>query len=92
MTGGHVIGVNAEIRKALGKTTCDAIHVVMEQDAEERPVEIPPDLLTALDSRPAARDYFNRLPYRHKKEYVEYNTESKKSETERGGWGRQQAN
>ncbi len=81
MTGGHVIGVSAEVRKALGKNTCDSIHVVMEQDAEERTVEIPADLMTALDSNPAARDYFNKLPYSHRKEYVEYITEAKKPDT-----------
>ena len=81
MTGGHVIGVNAEMREALGKTTGDTIHVVMEQDAEERTVEVPADLLTALDSNPAARDYFNKLPYSHKKEYISHIIEAKRPET-----------
>jgi hypothetical protein len=81
MTGGHVIGVNAEMRKALGKKTGDTIHVVMERDEEERTIEIPADLLTALDSNPAARDYFNKLPYIHQKKYVEHITEAKKPET-----------
>jgi len=67
MTGGHFIGVSAEMRTALGKNPGDTIHVVMEQDTGERTVEIPADLLTALDS--------------HKKEYVEYITEAKKPET-----------
>jgi uncharacterized protein YdeI (YjbR/CyaY-like superfamily) len=56
----------------------------MEQDTEERIVEIPADLLTALDSHPAARDYFDGLSYSHKKEYVEYITEAKKLETRVG--------
>ncbi|MEL7562947.1 YdeI/OmpD-associated family protein [Dehalogenimonas sp. 4OHTPN] len=81
MTGGHVIGLSAGMRKALGKTTGDTIHVTMEMDSEERAVEIPADLSTALDSRPAARDHFNKLPYSHQKEYVEHITEAKKPET-----------
>jgi hypothetical protein len=81
MTGGHVIGLSAGMRKALGKTTGDTIHVTMERDTEERAVEIPADLSTALDSQPAARDYFNKLPYSHQKEYVNHVTEAKKPET-----------
>ncbi|MEN8615165.1 YdeI/OmpD-associated family protein [Dehalogenimonas sp. THU2] len=81
MTGGHVIGVNAEIRKALGKHTGDTIHVIMEKDTEQRTVEIPADLLTALDNNPAAHDYFNKLPYSHRNEYVENIIEAKKPET-----------
>jgi len=81
MTGGHVIGVNSEMRKFLGKKAGDSIHVVMEKDTEERTVEIPTDLSAALDKNPAARGHFNKLPYSHKKEYVEYITEAKKPET-----------
>lgn len=67
MTGGHAFGLSAEMRKSLGKTTGDTIHVVMEQDNEERTVEVSADLLSALDS--------------HRKEYVEHITEAKKPET-----------
>ncbi len=81
MTGGHVIGVNADMRKALGKNTSDTIHVVMDRDAEERTVEIPADMLIALDSNPTARDYFSKLPYSHRKAYVNHITEAKKPET-----------
>jgi citrate lyase gamma subunit len=81
MTGGHVIGVSAEMRKALDKNTGDTIHVVMERDAEERTVEIPADLSTALDSHLGARDYFNNLPYSHRKEYFEHITDAKTPET-----------
>jgi hypothetical protein len=81
MTGGHVIGVSVEMRKALGKITGDSIHVIMERDPEERTVEIPPDLSTALNNNPAARDYFNKLSYSHRKEYVGHIIEAKKPET-----------
>ncbi len=53
----------------------------MEQDSEERTVEIPADLSTALDNNPGARDYFNNLSYSHKKEYVSHINESKTPET-----------
>jgi hypothetical protein len=81
MTGGHVIGISADMRRSLGKNTGDIIHVVMEQDTEERIIDIPADLLTALNSHPAARDFFNKLPYSHKKEYIQHITEAKKAET-----------
>jgi hypothetical protein len=81
MTGGHVIGVSAEMRKALGKKTGDTFHVMMERDEAERTVEIPADLLIALDKNPSARDHFNKLNYSHRKEYVEYVTEAKTAET-----------
>lgn len=81
MTGGYVIGLSAGMRKMLGKNTGGTIHVTMERDTEERAVEVPADLLTALDGQPSARDYFNKLSYSHQKEYVKYITEAKKPET-----------
>ncbi|XUX00319.1 MAG: YdeI/OmpD-associated family protein [Dehalogenimonas sp.] len=81
MTGGHVIGIDAGMRKSLGKNAGDSIHVVMEKDTEERTVVIPADLLTALDQNPVSRDRFDKLSYSHRKEYIEYITEAKKPET-----------
>ncbi|PPD57956.1 YdeI/OmpD-associated family protein [Dehalogenimonas etheniformans] len=81
MTGGHVIGIDAEMRKSLGKNAGDSIHVMMEKDTEERTVVIPADLSTALDKNPVSRDRFDKLSYSHRKEYVEYITEAKKPET-----------
>lgn len=47
----------------------------------ERQLDIPADLLTALADDEAAQTAFDKLPYSHKKEYVEWIESAKKSET-----------
>lgn len=53
----------------------------MKRDAEARQLDIPADLLDALAEDEATQAAFEKLPYSHKKEYVEWIESAKKSET-----------
>lgn len=77
----HCIGVTKTIRKQIGKNPGDSVSVVLQEDKEERVVEIPERLATILESNPEIKEYFLSLSYTHKKEYVEWLTSAKKEET-----------
>jgi uncharacterized protein YdeI (YjbR/CyaY-like superfamily) len=44
-------------------------------------VDVPPDLATALDARPGAREAFDRLSYSVRKEHVRQVESAKAAET-----------
>lgn len=48
---------------------------------EPRVVEIPPDLLAALEGDPEAMNSFGKLSYTHQKEYVRWVEEAKREQT-----------
>lgn len=50
-------------------------------DREKRTVQLPPDLAKALKPWPAARRFFEAMPFTHKREYVEWIISAKKEET-----------
>lgn len=50
----------------------------------ERVVIVPEDLQIEFAKHPAAQQFFDRLAYTHRKEYVRWITDAKRSET-RGG-------
>jgi hypothetical protein len=77
----HWLGITKEVRSAINKNFGDIIHVMIEEDKEERTVEIPGDLLDLLQTAPDTLEYFNSLSYTHKKEYVRWITGAKKEET-----------
>jgi uncharacterized protein YdeI (YjbR/CyaY-like superfamily) len=69
------------VRKAIGKNPGDSVHVIIEEETEERIVEVPADLLSLLKNEPDLLAFFNKLSFTHKKEYVRWITEAKKAET-----------
>lgn len=77
----HWIGVTQELRKKINKNPGDKVHVIIEEDTEERTVEIPYDLAGALNEDPKLLEYFNNLSFTHRKEYVSWIVEAKKDET-----------
>lgn len=77
----HCIGINQQVRKAIGKNPGDKISVTIEEDLEERTVSIPEDFNQTLIQFPGAYEKFNKLSYTHKKEYVEWITQAKRPET-----------
>jgi hypothetical protein len=82
MGGGmHILGVKKDIRQSIGKDIGATVRVTMEQDTEDRIVEIPEDLQRALSRDAAARTAFERMSYTHRKEYVQAVEEAKKPET-----------
>jgi len=77
----HWIGINQEVRKEIGKDPGDEVHVVIEEETEERTVEVPDDLLKLMQKEPEVLAFFNKLSFTHKKEYVRWITEAKREET-----------
>jgi hypothetical protein len=77
----HIIGLNKKVRGAIGKAHGEKVGVVIYEDIEERKVDLPTDLETALKAFPAAKTFFDSLSITHKKEYIEWVTSAKKSET-----------
>lgn len=77
----HLLIILKGIREQIGKTFGDEITIRVEPDTEPRQLEIPNDLRKALKKDREARDFFDRLSYTHRKEYVNWITEAKKNET-----------
>jgi hypothetical protein len=75
-----VLGVLKAIRKQLAKAPGDELTVELERDDEERRVEVPGDLAAGL-WQAGEREAFDRLSFSHRREYVAWIDEAKKSET-----------
>jgi hypothetical protein len=70
--GRHHMSVSRRMRAVIRKTSGDNVTVVMDIDLEPRVVEIPEDLLWALDANDHARAVFDRFGSRHRREYVNW--------------------
>jgi hypothetical protein len=81
MGGEHLVGVSAENRAAAGVTAGDEIEVELALDTAPRVVEVPEDLASALADDPAARSFFDTLPYSHQRAYTLWVQDAKKPET-----------
>ena len=79
--GTHVLGIRKAIREKLGKGIGDVVKVVVEQDLEERVVEVPEELRVALRRSATAKKRFDALSYTHRREHAEYVSEAKRPET-----------
>lgn len=80
-TGCHVIGVRKDIRQAIQKQAGDRVAVTLEQDTEERIVDVPDDLKKSLKKYPKAESLFNMLSFTNRKEYAVWVSSAKKQET-----------
>ncbi|KUO49068.1 MAG: antitermination protein NusB [Desulfitibacter sp. BRH_c19] len=81
MAGCYMIGLTQALRKEIGKESGDIITVEVEKDEEERIIEMPEDFKIALGQNPSSKDYFEKLSFSRKKEYVTWITGAKKAET-----------
>ena len=75
--------VNRAVREGAGATAGGTVTVEMERDDEPRTVDVPDELRDALAAEPEAREFFERLAYSHRKEYVDWILEAKRDETRR---------
>jgi Domain of unknown function (DUF1905)/Bacteriocin-protection, YdeI or OmpD-Associated len=81
MGDGHMMVVNAQMRAGAGCEAGDTVDVVMELDEEERTVEVPGYLKKIIDGDPKAKEFWPRLSFTHRKEYVREIEEAKRPET-----------
>ncbi|MEP7113919.1 MAG: YdeI/OmpD-associated family protein [Ilumatobacteraceae bacterium] len=81
MSGQHLIGVSAEVRKAASLQLGDAVHVTLTLALSPRTIEVPADLAAALDTTPAARDFFKSLSNSLQRMHIDNVTGAKSLET-----------
>jgi hypothetical protein len=80
-TGCHIIGLRKDIREAIGKQVGDIINVTIEQDLEERVVEMPEELTKLLSKNKGAKTFYDSLSFTNRKEYAVWISSAKKEET-----------
>lgn len=81
MGGCYMLGMTQDIRKKIGKSFGDTVEVTVEKDEEERILDIPADLLEAMNVNPEARKTYDNLSYTSKRDYIRWITDAKKAET-----------
>ena len=79
----HILIVIKEIRQRIGKDFGDEVQVVVEEDIQPRVVEVPPDLMQALEQAPGAKASFEKMSYTHQRETVRAILEAKRASTRR---------
>jgi len=79
--GVHCFPVKAELRKAIGKDTGDAVNVILEQDHEKRVFEVPSELTGAFKASKEAKRMFDSYSASMQREHCRYIAEGKKKET-----------
>ncbi len=77
----HRLGLTQAIRKELGKTFGDVVDIKLWEDQEERIVLVPNDVQELLNLNEKAKDFYERMSYTHKKEYIRWIEDAKKEET-----------
>jgi Uncharacterized protein conserved in bacteria len=80
-TGCHIIGVRKDVRAAIGKKVGESILITIEEDKDERIVDIPVELKKLLSGNKSASEFFDSLSYTNKKEYALWISSAKKEET-----------
>jgi hypothetical protein len=81
--GTFCVGVTKAVQARAGASVGDRVAVVVERDAGDRTVDVPPDLAAALASHPEAAARFEAMGYTHRKEYAAWIASAKKPETRR---------
>lgn len=79
--GTHCLGLRKDVQKKVGKGPGDTIYVTLEEDTEERVVEIPAELEAIFKRNKKAREFFDSLSYTNRKEYARWIADAKKEET-----------
>lgn len=77
--GNLFLPVKAEIRKKIGKSEGDYVHIKLYPDTS--PLEVPEEMLLCLKDEPGAYHFFNSLSESEKRLYVLWIYESKCEET-----------
>jgi hypothetical protein len=72
---------NREVRKAAHAEAGDEVAVELALDTEERTVEVPEALASALAEDDVAQDAFHSLAYTYRKKFARWVVEAKKEST-----------
>lgn len=79
--GAHCLGFRKDQRSAAGVEIGDMVTIEIERDEQERTLEVPPDLSTALDAEPGLRTAFEALSYTRRREHAAALSSAKRPET-----------
>jgi Bacteriocin-protection, YdeI or OmpD-Associated/Domain of unknown function (DUF1905) len=79
--GRYYVSLSKPNREAARVAADERITVTIEHDGDPRKIEAPPDLAAALDDDDDAREFWDRLSYSHRREYVEWLDDAKRSAT-----------
>lgn len=79
--GTHYLVVNRSTREAIGATQGDSVQVVLRADLEERKVNLPEDLVLAMQANSSSKAIFEKLSYSHQKQYIEWIESAKQAAT-----------
>lgn len=77
----HRLGLTQQIRNKLRKSFGDEVSAKLWEDNEERIVEIPDDVKIVFNDNLQAKELFDKMSYTHRKEYIRWIVEAKKTET-----------
>ncbi|QGY43565.1 DUF1905 domain-containing protein [Maribellus comscasis] len=75
--GTHWLHLKKDIRKAIGKTEGDSVHIVVEKDEAPPEITVPEYLQWLLEDDPKMMKAFNKLSYSAKKFWVGFIDEPK---------------
>ena len=78
--GYHALVIPREVRRAVGKTVGDVLHIALRNDLSERVVTLPEDLAAGLDGNEAAFRFFKTLTEPEQRSYVRYLKGAKSAE------------
>jgi hypothetical protein len=79
--GKYFLMINKEIRAKIGKNAGDTVNIKIEEDTEERVVELPKTLIDLFKKEKELKSIFDKMSFTHRKEYVIWITSAKKEET-----------
>lgn len=80
-TGCHLLILRKDIRAAIGKNAGDYVEVEVQEDTEERIVDVPDDLKKILQKNKKAAAFYDTLSFTNRKEYAVWISSAKKEET-----------
>lgn len=77
----HCLILTQAIRKQISKSFGDSVDVQLWEDKEARVVLVPDDVQALLDQNEKAKEFYDKMSYTHKKEYIRWIEDAKKEET-----------
>ena len=77
----HILIILKEIRQKVGKGIGDTISVTLWEDADERVIDIPPELDALFAAQPGARGAFRARSYTWQREAAKKISSAKQAET-----------
>ncbi len=79
--GEYNLMMNKEVREKVGKKAGDKVTVRIEEDIEERTVELSKAMTDFFKKEKELKAFFDKLAYTHKKEYAVWISSAKREET-----------